>query len=103
MADGATLDLTSDSETVGVSFVMPCLNEARCLAPCIASAAARRWPTIDARYGLTGEIVVADNGSTDGSQALAAAAGRAGRAGARKGLWGGPARRLHRRARPLSW
>lgn len=55
---------------VDVTVVMPCLNEVRCLPHCIANAheALRR---IADRFGLTGEIVIADNGSTDGSQALA--------------------------------
>lgn len=55
---------------VDVSIVMPCLNEIQCLAHCIGNAndALRR---IADEYGLTGEIVIADNGSTDGSQALA--------------------------------
>jgi hypothetical protein len=58
----------------GVSIVMPCLNEAGCLAACIANAR-EALALIDAAYGLGGEIVVADNGSTDGSQAIAIAAG----------------------------
>jgi hypothetical protein len=59
---------------VDVTIVMPCLNEAQCLPHCIANAreALRR---IEAEYGLTGEIVVADNGSTDGSQMLATGLG----------------------------
>jgi hypothetical protein len=55
---------------VEVAFVMPCLNEALTLEACIA--AARRC--ID-RHGLAAEVIVADNGSTDGSQALARRAG----------------------------
>lgn len=49
-----------------LSIVMPCLNEARTLPACIAKAKAFLQ-----RSGIDGEIVVADNGSTDGSQALA--------------------------------
>jgi hypothetical protein len=45
---------------------MPCLNEARTLAVCVNKA--RAFLT---RAGMTGEIIVADNGSTDGSQAIA--------------------------------
>ncbi|MGH7022178.1 MAG: glycosyltransferase family 2 protein [Caulobacteraceae bacterium] len=57
-----------------VSFVMPCLDETRSLAACIA--AIREAETrIAASYVLTCEIVVADNGSTDGSQALAESLG----------------------------
>lgn len=53
-----------------VSVVMPCLNEAETVARCVAEARAAL-----AKSGLAGEVLVADNGSTDGSQALAAAAG----------------------------
>src|SRR5256885_13726529 len=45
---------------------MPCLNEAETPARCIESAKAGI-----ARAGVTGEILIADNGSTDGSQAIA--------------------------------
>ena len=76
MADDAPRSLRTDSETVDVSFVMPCLNEIQCLGPCIA-AIREAIVDIEARYGLTAEIVVADNGSSDGSQELA------GRLGAR--------------------
>ncbi len=59
---------------VDVTIVMPCLNEVQCLPHCIANAreALRR---IADEYGLRGEIVIADNGSTDGSQALATSLG----------------------------
>ena len=49
---------------------MPCLNEADTVATCIGKA--RR--ALD-EAGMRGEILVADNGSTDGSVALAEAAG----------------------------
>ncbi|MFL6753812.1 MAG: glycosyltransferase [Sphingomicrobium sp.] len=55
---------------VDVTIVMPCLNEAQCLPYCIANAKEALERIVD-EYGLRGEIVVADNGSTDGSQALA--------------------------------
>lgn len=45
---------------------MPCLNESETLATCIKKARAY----LDAS-GIKGEIVIADNGSTDGSQAIA--------------------------------
>jgi len=53
-------------EHVEVSIVIPCLNEADTLATCIRKAG-------DAleRAGVSGEIVVADNGSSDGSQQIA--------------------------------
>jgi len=55
---------------VEVSVVMPCLNEAETIEVCIAKAKAAF-----ARLELSGEVVVADNGSTDGSVELAKAAG----------------------------
>ena len=54
------------STAIEVSVVMPCLNEAETLARCIRAAQA----AIQER-GLAAEIVVADNGSTDGSQLIA--------------------------------
>jgi len=50
--------------------VMPCLNEADTVATCVATA--RR--ALDAA-GIQGEVVVADNGSADGSRQLAERAG----------------------------
>ena len=45
---------------------MPCLNEADTLATCIEKAHRALRD-----HGITGEVIVADNGSTDGSQAIA--------------------------------
>ena len=53
--------------TVELSVVMPCLNEAETLGTCIRKA--QRAMT---DHGIDGEIIVADNGSIDGSQELAA-------------------------------
>jgi len=53
----ADLDLT---------ILMPCLNEAETLATCVRQAV-----TAIEASGVTGEVVVADNGSTDGSQEIA--------------------------------
>ena len=55
---------------IELTVVMPCLNEAETLRACITKA--RR--ALDAA-GIAGEIVVADNGSTDGSQLLAESLG----------------------------
>lgn len=55
---------------VQLSVVMPCLNEAETIETCVV------WAKEGiARSGLIGEIVVADNGSTDGSQEIAERAG----------------------------
>ncbi len=51
---------------IEVSVVMPCLNEAETVGVCIEKA--RRAL---AELGVAGEVVVADNGSTDGSQEIA--------------------------------
>ncbi len=57
-----------------VSIVMPCLNERQALRHCLA-VAHEALDILRARHGLTGEIVVADNGSSDGSQELARSLG----------------------------
>mgnify|MGYP005840130907 CR=1 FL=1 len=49
-----------------LSIVMPCLNEAETLATCICKA-----QQFLHTHGVTGEVIVADNGSTDGSLAIA--------------------------------
>jgi hypothetical protein len=55
---------------IDVSVVMPCLNEAKTL-PASLDTAADALARLRERHGLCGEIVVSDNGSTDGSQAVA--------------------------------
>ena len=53
-----------------VSVVIPCLDEAETIAECVTRARA----VLD-ESGLAGEVIVVDNGSTDGSGDLARAAG----------------------------
>lgn len=59
-----------DLDDIEVSVVMPCLNEVETLATCIRKAVG-----FFERSGIRGEVIVADNGSTDGSQRLAAECG----------------------------
>jgi glycosyltransferase involved in cell wall biosynthesis len=61
-------DGAPDARTRGVevSVVMPCLDEADTLGTCIAKV-----QRVFAEHAISGEIVVADNGSTDGSQQIA--------------------------------
>jgi glycosyltransferase involved in cell wall biosynthesis len=54
------------ARAIELSIVMPCLNEAETLGECIRKASA----FLD-NNGISGEIVVGDNGSTDGSRELA--------------------------------
>ena len=49
-----------------LTILMPCLNEAETIATCIQKALAYL-----AQSGVSGEVLIADNGSTDGSQAIA--------------------------------
>jgi hypothetical protein len=58
------------NDDVELTVLMPCLNEAETLQVCVEKARG----FLD-RSGIVGEVVVADNGSTDGSQAIAEAAG----------------------------
>lgn len=62
--------LINDSATPDLSVVMPCLNESLTLGACIKKA----FATMD-RLRINGEVIVADNGSTDGSQTIAAQLG----------------------------
>jgi glycosyltransferase involved in cell wall biosynthesis len=57
---------TQDGEDIELSVVMPCLNERATVGRCIKKAT-------DAmeRHGIRGEVIVADNGSTDGSRQIA--------------------------------
>jgi hypothetical protein len=56
--------------TLELTILMPCLNEAETLRVCVEKAL-----RFLAQAGIAGEVLVADNGSTDGSQAIARAAG----------------------------
>jgi hypothetical protein len=69
--DGDAVGRSTDQQSeLELSIVLPCLNEAETLAVCIRKARA----SLD-RLGVRGEVIVADNGSTDGSQQIARAEG----------------------------
>ena len=61
---------TPDHPPIELTVVMPCLNEAETLAVCVDKALAAL-----AENHIAGEVIVADNGSTDGSQSIAVAHG----------------------------
>jgi glycosyltransferase involved in cell wall biosynthesis len=58
------------ADEMELTIVMPCLNEARTLAACIGKAL-----TYLKCSGVAGEVLIADNGSTDGSQEISRSCG----------------------------
>jgi glycosyltransferase involved in cell wall biosynthesis len=62
----ANASAAKEPEAIEVSVVMPCLNEAETLESCIAKAQRALREA-----GIAGEVVVADNGSADGSVEIA--------------------------------
>ena len=64
--------MTADDclEALELTILLPCLNEAETIETCVDKAMSYL-----AGSGVRGEVLVADNGSTDGSQQLAAAKG----------------------------
>ncbi len=68
--DTASSSSASAEAEVELSIVLPCLNEAETVGTCIEKA---HRSLIENK--IVGEIIVADNGSTDGSQAIAAHSG----------------------------
>ena len=63
---GRRLERLEQATAIEVSIVMPCLNEAETLETCIKKA---QW--FIAENELAGEVIIADNGSDDGSQEIA--------------------------------
>jgi glycosyltransferase involved in cell wall biosynthesis len=57
----------AENAAVELSIVLPCLNEADTVAVCVEKALRSLK-----EHGIAGEVIVADNGSTDGSQKIAA-------------------------------
>jgi hypothetical protein len=60
------VDPRTPPDAIELSVVLPCLNEAETLETCV-----RKAQESLKRLGVAGEVVVADNGSTDGSQDIA--------------------------------
>ncbi|TGQ03744.1 MULTISPECIES: glycosyltransferase, partial [unclassified Mesorhizobium] len=60
----------AQTKQLELTILMPCLNEAETLAVCIGKAKV----FLD-KAGIAGEVLIADNGSTDGSQEIATAIG----------------------------
>jgi glycosyltransferase involved in cell wall biosynthesis len=60
----------TENREIELSIVMPCLNEAETLAICITKA--NNWLKTN---NVIGEVVIGDNGSTDGSQEIALSLG----------------------------
>ncbi|MCJ2087828.1 glycosyltransferase family 2 protein [Methylobacterium sp. E-005] len=70
-------DWTSSAKSAGpidVSIVIPCLDEEQALPTALATARVA-LEQLSETQALKGEIIVADNGSRDGSRTIAAAAG----------------------------
>ena len=66
----AVTAITSAEDELELTILMPCLNEAETIATCVSKA---QEFLRSAR--ITGEVLIADNGSTDGSQKIAAKLG----------------------------
>lgn len=60
----------AEAQPLELTILMPCLNEAETIAVCVEKAMG-----FLTRAKINGEVVIADNGSTDGSQAIATGLG----------------------------
>ena len=70
LAEEPRLRPAANDGAIELTILMPCLNEAETLAVCIDKARG-----FLERSGVVGEVLIADNGSTDGSQLIAEAHG----------------------------
>src|ERR1700757_2958628 len=68
--DASPFSPESVQPALELTILMPCLNEAETIEVCV-----RKVMGYLERSGVNGEVLVADNGSTDGSQAMAEALG----------------------------
>lgn len=67
---GGSTSPTAEADEIELTILMPCLNEAETIGVCVEKA----MRFLD-EAGVRGEVLIADNGSTDGSQAIAGALG----------------------------
>ena len=65
-SERAPLEVVVEPVAIEVSVVMPCLNEAETLETCI-----RKAQKVFRQANIAGEVIIADNGSTDGSPEIA--------------------------------
>ena len=70
VASETTMSIGQKAPPIELTILMPCLNEAETLAICIEKALGFLM-----RSGISGEVLIADNGSSDGSQEIAARLG----------------------------
>ena len=68
--EGNVSHVSVEQSSLDLTILMPCLNEAETIEVCV-----RKATTWLASSGLSGEVLVADNGSRDGSQGMAEALG----------------------------
>src|SRR5271167_3146445 len=66
LVSGVENSAESAAEELEISVVMPCLNEAKTVGGCVDKALLALRA-----LGVRGEVVIADNGSNDGSQQIA--------------------------------
>jgi hypothetical protein len=70
LGQGRSVGVTKDGGELELTILMPCLNEAATVGRCVTKALA-----FLSEQDVAGEVLVADNGSSDGSRGLASAAG----------------------------
>ena len=70
MSSSAAAEATAGAQPLELTILMPCLDEAETVATCVHKARA-----FLSRARVSGEVLVADNGSTDGSVEFARKAG----------------------------
>ena len=68
--DHAQASAAAEDTSIELTVVIPCLDEADTIGICVTKAVETM-----AALGVAGEVVVADNGSSDGSQSIATQAG----------------------------